>query len=38
MGPREKAIAAVEAGSKEEALKHIEALHMLFKLRSASSS
>ena len=31
MGPREKAIAAVEAGDKEEALKQIEALHMLFK-------
>lgn len=31
MGPREKAIAAVEAGNKEEALKQIEALHMLFK-------
>ena len=32
MGPREKAIAAVEAGDKEEALKQIEALHMLFSL------
>lgn len=31
MGPREKAIAAVEAGDKEEALKQIEALHMIFK-------
>ena len=31
MGPREKAIAAVEAGDKEEALKQIEALHNMFK-------
>lgn len=31
MGPREKAIAAVEVGNKEEALKQIEALHMMFK-------
>ncbi len=31
MGPREKAIAAIEAGNKEEALKQVEALHDLFK-------